>query len=215
METEAQFLNSGARKVTLVTIRTPYGLNQLLLPFSEAHAIYSREDACPGCTGNTWEEAQVALNWIHLQLRIFWNFTPTHTLTFSSISDINVPVPPRTNTQLCHLTISWITSIYSFISLWLARLRELSPELGEMPAWQVIAQTWENPTFLTIPLLSPPFCPFLSLPPSFSLFPEGLLHARQYFWCWAYINEQNKYLYSLWEYTVVGRNRLFKIMSKL
>ena len=77
MGMQAHFPSSGARKVTLVTIRTPYGLNRLLIPFSEVHVVYSRVDACPRCTGNFGEEAQVDL-WV-LNSFIVQNFLEYHT----------------------------------------------------------------------------------------------------------------------------------------
>ena len=62
MRMEAQFPNSGTRKATLVTARTPELESVTASLFRVACPIFKGgRDACPGGTGNSWEEAQVAL----------------------------------------------------------------------------------------------------------------------------------------------------------
>ena len=51
MGLEAQFPNSGAKKVALVNIRSPFSSNQQLLPFAEVQAMYSRSMTVLGIQG--------------------------------------------------------------------------------------------------------------------------------------------------------------------
>ena len=165
---EAQFPNSGAKKVALVNIRSPFSSNQQLLPFAEVQAMYSRQMTVLGIQGILGKRYKLLYESLSLlQFRIFQNFTVPHTLTYSGISVIITLVPSGANTQLCHLTINWIISKYSFIFLWLARL---SPDLNQEV--QKHSNRYSNLGHHS--LLSPPFCPFSpSLPiplfPSLSL----------------------------------------------